>query len=111
VSSYGSVFHAEFLVFKMHGGEILRCQLFFYFGLSVTTNNMEITQSDSTNIDSAEKTEPEWKSLFTDPDEEDQLPMICGHRAIVYQNFYYVIQGFDGGYTSDCYRYALGNFK
>jgi hypothetical protein len=68
---------------------------------------MEITQSDSTNIDSAEKMEPEWKSLFPDPDEEDQLPMICGHRAIVYQNFYYVIQGFDGGYTSDCYRYAL----
>lgn len=67
---------------------------------------MELKNDETSREDAVDKTGLEWTSLVSE--EDIDLPMICGHRAVVYQNFYYVIQGFDGEYTPDCYRYSLG---
>ena len=65
-------------------------------------------ESSTTDISATKKEGiPLWVSLV-DENQLSKMPLLCGYRAVVYQNRYYVIEGYDGDYSPCCYCLDMG---
>jgi hypothetical protein len=71
---------------------------------------MEVTKEMSLKSPSQnnEKQVLKWTPILSKASIQMELPLICGHRAEIYQNYLYIIEGFDGDYTPACLCFALG---